>query len=85
MRSCFLIVESACKIVYVGSMQSDLHPIAVEIFQFSASNGVELELQWMSPTENEKADYISRVLANFSRLFHVFRAKLGRSFSGLFC
>ena len=58
-------------------MRSDLHPIAVEIFQFSASNGVELELQWMSPTENEKADYISRVLANFSRLFHVFRAKLG--------
>ena len=37
--------QSACKIVQVGSTRSDLHPIAVEIFQFYATNGVELELQ----------------------------------------
>ena len=54
--------QSACKIIQVGSTRSDLHAIAVEIFQFYASNGVELELQWNSRTEIEKADYISRVI-----------------------
>ena len=34
----------------------------MEIFQFYATNGVELELQWNSRTEIEKADYIGRVI-----------------------
>ena len=46
----------------MGSVRSDLHAIAVEIFQFYASNGIELELQWIPRTEIEKADYISRVI-----------------------
>ena len=30
--------QSACKIIQVGSMRSDLHTIAVDIFQFCANN-----------------------------------------------
>ena len=37
--------QSASKIIQVGSMRSDLHAIAVKIFQFYVSNGIELELQ----------------------------------------
>ena len=32
--------QSACEIIQVGSMRSDLHAIAVEIFDFYASNGI---------------------------------------------
>ena len=70
-------------------MRSDLHAIAAEIFQFYASNGIELELQWIPRTDIEKADYISRVIVIddwqiLADCFHIFRGKLGRSFSGLF-
>ena len=54
--------QNACKIIQVGSMRSDLHAIAVEIFQFCANNGIELELQWIPRTEIERADYISRII-----------------------
>ena len=54
--------QSACKIIQVGSLRSDLHAIALEIFQFYANNGIELELQWIPRTEIERADYISRII-----------------------
>ena len=43
-------------------MRSELHTIAVEIFQFCANNDIELELQWIPRTEIERADYISRII-----------------------
>ena len=54
--------QSACKIVQVGSMRSDLHDIAPEIFQFCAIYGIKLEVQWIPLTELVKADYISRII-----------------------
>ena len=54
--------QTACKIIQVGSMRSDLHTIAVQIFQFCANNDIELELQWIPRTEIERADYISRII-----------------------
>ena len=54
--------QSACTTIQVGSMQSDLHAIALEIFQFCANNGIELKLQWIPRTEIERADYISRII-----------------------
>ena len=54
--------QAACKIIQVGSMRSELHTIAVEIFQFCANNDIELELQWIPRTEIERADYISRII-----------------------
>ena len=46
----------------MGSIQSYLHAIALESFQFRANNGIELELQWIPRTEIERADYISRII-----------------------
>ena len=47
---------------WAGSMRSDLHAIALEIFQFCTNDGIELELQWIPRTEIERADYISRII-----------------------
>ena len=54
--------QSAAKIVEVGSMKLDLHRLAVKIFQFCAEYNIRLEVQWIPRTENEKADYISRLI-----------------------
>jgi hypothetical protein len=43
--------QSACKIIQVGSMRSDLQAIALEISQFCANNGIELEVQSIPRTE----------------------------------
>ena len=39
--------QNACKVILVGSMRSDLHAIALEIFQFCTDYGIELEVQWI--------------------------------------
>ena len=54
--------DSVCKIIQVGSMRSNLHAIALEIFQFCANNGIELEVEWIPRTEIERADCISRII-----------------------
>ena len=54
--------QSAYKTIQVGSMRSDLHAIAVEIFQFCANNGIELEVQWIPHTKIERASRISRII-----------------------
>ena len=43
-------------------MRNDLHAIALEIFQFCAHNGIELEVQWISRSEIERANYFSRII-----------------------
>ena len=55
---CFFDSQSACKIIQVGSMRSDLHAFSLEIFQFCANNAIELEVQWIRRTEIERADYV---------------------------
>ena len=54
--------QTACKIISVVSMRSDLHIIALKIFQICADNAIHLEIQWIPPTEIEKADFISRII-----------------------
>ena len=56
--------QSACKSIQVVSMRSDLHAIALEIFQFCANNGIayRVKVQWIPRTEIERADYISRII-----------------------
>ena len=43
-------------------MKLDLHRLAIKIFQFCAEHSIRLEVQWIPRTENEKADYISRLI-----------------------
>ena len=43
-------------------MKLDLHRLAITIFQFCAKHCIRLEVQWIPRTENEKTDYISRLI-----------------------
>ena len=54
--------QTAARIIEVGSMKLDLHRLAIKIFQFCAERSIRLEVQWIPRTENEKADYISRLV-----------------------
>ena len=54
--------QTAARIIEIGSMKLDLHRLAIKIFQFCAEHSIRLEVQWIPRTENEKADYISRLL-----------------------
>ena len=54
--------QTAARIIEVGSMKLDLHRLAIKIFQFCAEHSIRLEVQWIPRTENEKADYISRLV-----------------------
>ena len=54
--------QTAARIIEVESMKLDLHRPAIKIFQFCAEHNVRLEVQWVPLTENEKADYISRIV-----------------------
>ena len=54
--------QTAARIIEVGSMKLDLHRLAFKIFQSCAEHSIRLEVQWIPRTENEKADYISRLV-----------------------
>ena len=55
--------QTAARIIEVGSMKLDLHRLAIKIFQFCAEHSIRLEVQWIPRIENEKADWISRLVA----------------------
>ena len=46
-------------------MKLNLHRLASKISQFCAEHSILLEVQWVQRTENEKADYISRLQVDF--------------------
>ena len=54
--------QAAAKIVHVGSMKPDLHKLAIKIFGAFLRREIKLEIQWIPRTENEKADFISRLI-----------------------
>ena len=54
--------QAAAKIIEVGSIKVDLHRLAITFFQFCAKHSTPLEVQWIPRSENEKADYISRLI-----------------------
>ena len=54
--------QTTARIIEVGGMKLDLHRLAIKIFQFCAEHSIRLEVQWIPLTENEKADYISRLI-----------------------
>ena len=53
--------EAAAKIVDVGSTKPDLHKLAVKIFAACLRSKIKFEVQWIPRSENEKADFISRL------------------------
>ena len=54
--------QVAAKIVEVGSMKLGLHKMARRIFDICIRSGIHLEVQWISRTSNQQADYISRLI-----------------------
>ena len=43
-------------------MRLDLHRLALSIFQACLRQRIKLDIQWIPRTENQKADYISRLI-----------------------
>ena len=54
--------QTAARIIEVGSMKLDLHGLAIKIFYFCTEHSIRLEMQWIPRTENENANYISRLV-----------------------
>ena len=46
----------------MGGMKLDPQRLTVKIFQFCATHNIRLEVQWIPRKENEKADYIIRLI-----------------------
>ena len=58
----YTVNQAAAKMVDVGSMKPDLHKLAVKIFGACLRSKIKLEVQWIPRSENEKADFISRLI-----------------------
>ena len=49
-------------IVQVGSMNFNLHKLASDIFSFCFKFGIDLDIEWVPRSLNEKADYLGKVV-----------------------
>ena len=54
--------QAAEKIVDVGSMKPHLHKLVIKIFGACLKSKIKLEIQWIPRSENERADFISRLI-----------------------
>ena len=54
--------QAAARIVEVGSMKLDLHRMARKFFDSCVQLGIYLDIQWISRTLDQQADYISRLI-----------------------
>ena len=44
-------------------MKEHLHQLAVDIFLTAKENNIEIEVEWIPRSVNEKADYLSKIVA----------------------
>jgi hypothetical protein len=54
--------QGVVSIVSKGSMKSDLQSFAMAIYKICMINSVVLDIEWIPRYENEKADFLSRIL-----------------------
>ena len=54
--------QNVCRIVSTGSPKPDLQAIAVSISQACMSFDIAIEIEWLPRSQNEKADYLSRIV-----------------------
>ena len=54
--------QCAPKILEGGSTKEHLHKIALEINYCTRKNDISLEVEWIPRNQNEKADYLSKVI-----------------------
>ena len=54
--------QGVSAIISKGSMKKDLQHIAMQIFHYCIEKSICLEVEWIPRTENEKADYLSKIV-----------------------
>ena len=58
----YYTTQGAARIVQLGSMHFDLHLLASDIFSFCYNYGINLEIDWVPRSLNDKADYLSKIV-----------------------
>ena len=54
--------QAVPSIVHSGSMKEHLHILALDIFQTAKDNKIDIEVEWIPRTQNERADYLSKIV-----------------------
>ena len=54
--------QMAARIVQVGCMHFEMHLLASDIFSFCYNHGINLEIDWVPRSLNDKADYLSKIV-----------------------
>ncbi|XP_072042758.1 uncharacterized protein [Amphiura filiformis] len=54
--------QSVAAIATKGSMKTELQEIALNIFRICVQDNISLEVEWVPRSDNERADYISRII-----------------------
>ena len=56
--------QGEARIVQDGSMHFNLHNLASDIFAFCSNHGINLNIEWVLRSQNEKAhrDYLSKII-----------------------
>ena len=49
-------------ITQVGSKNDDLQTLALDIYHVCACSGISLEVEWIPRAQNDRADYLSRIV-----------------------
>ena len=56
----FIDSQAVSLIVDSGSMKEHLHQLAVDIFHTAKENNIEIEVEWIPRSLNEKADLLGQ-------------------------
>jgi hypothetical protein len=51
-----------CSIVNKGSIKPELHNSTLQIFNFTSTHSIHLEIEWIPRSEKSSADYLSKVI-----------------------
>ena len=57
-----MVYRMAARIVQVGSMHFEINLLASDIFSFCYNHGINLEIDWVPRSLNDKADYLSTIV-----------------------
>ena len=55
-------IQAVPSIVHSGSMKEHLHTLALDIFQTIKENNIDIEVEWIPCTQNERTDYSSKIV-----------------------
>ena len=57
-----LLTTKFALIVHSGSVKEHLHVLALDIFHTAKDNNSDMEVEWIPRTQNERADYLSKIV-----------------------